>query len=1382
MKKEIFVFFIFLVRLPIWAATFLVPQQQTTIQAGIDAATDGDTVLVADGLYTGVGNVNLDFKGKSITVKSVSSAEKCIIDCQKANQTRGVVFQNRETKEAILGGFTIKNGNFKGGNGGGIYCFDASPTIVSCILMENVAEAGAGIFCEDAFAIISNCLIVNNQAKGGGGIQSHHGSPTITGSQITGNNAETGGGLFFTKSSVVVTNTIISDNRADYGGGILCWSDSLLFLHSSTIDGNIATYGGGIFCSNSDSMLVNSILYQNRERVDNTQQQIYFGKSSQPSEADISYCLIQGGKTGVVSDETVTLKWGQGNIDANPMFVDPTTGDYRLQDQSPCIGSGIVDDSMPTVDIEGNDRPFPDESKPDLGAYEHRKGAIVPAPPVEPVLEKDLDILITTDKGQIRLEVYPAAAPITVKNFYNLVQQQFYDSLTFHRYVPGFVIQGGCPLGTGTGGPGWTIPGEFQDPNLLLKMPKHVRGVLAMARAQSPDSAGSQFYICLEDASHLDGNYAAFGRVIEGMKVVDQLRQGDKMETIRLIEKSLTPRRPTKISIQSSVSALPADGESTTKIKLEIFDQDDDGLADQQINIEPDLGRLSLIEDHQNGIYTAVYTAGIQVGQENLVAKTSNGQMATVQIELTEPMVPSTIVVVAADQFLPADGKSTTKVQITVFDQQGKGLAGQEIDVKATIGTLSSLQDRQEGIYTVTYIAGIQVGQENLVAETNNGQMDTVQIELIEPLTPATITVIASELSLPADGKATSQLQVSVLNQRGNGLTEQKITLDATLGQISSLQDQQDGTYIATYTADTEIGQENLVARTSNGITATATIKLTKPVDDSVTRSFEIHVANTLKFVERGDQIDYQITVEGTGGFEDTVFLFSAGVPKGVTAEITSPAVQISIDQPTANAKLGLTVTAEAETRGHAFNLLATGDNTGITHRLPITVMIQESALPLSRLELTVDPVGLTFGQSVEISGKVTPYTSSEQAKDMPIAKQAVIISLVSPSTTTLQRQTETVSGGKFQLNPPFLPDEVGKWHVIARFEGAEQFKASMQESTFQVDPAVSSISWLTSDIARLGETIKIAGQLKLGNAEDISAQEPTLKGQTIELQIFLPESSEMVYFQLKTDAEGNFERQMDIDQVGIWEIAVYWPGNQNYIRTGSQQQLSIVLPVETPTLVGDLNDDAVVDIFDLVRVVGQFGLAGSNLVGDLNQDLQVNIFDLLLVSSYFGHRLTAAPDQVSSFNLTPDQQHRLANAIEQLKMRSRPSTIEEEVLKILATVWRGQLPDRTRLLPNYPNPFNPETWIPFELSRASVVQISIYSINGQTIKRIDLGQLPAGKYLKKTQAAYWNGRSDRGQPVASGVYFCTIQASNEKETVSSDDNVIDTRPLIVSK
>ncbi|MDP6748295.1 MAG: Ig-like domain-containing protein, partial [Candidatus Poribacteria bacterium] len=170
------------------------------------------------------------------------------------------------------------------------------------------------------------------------------------------------------------------------------------------------------------------------------------------------------------------------------------------------------------------------------------------------------------------------------------------------------------------------------------------------------------------------------------------------METVRLIEKSIL----TKISIQSSVSALTADGESTTEIKLEIFDQDGSGVADQRINIEPDLGRLSLIEDHQNGIYTAIYTAGMQVGQENLVARTSNGQMATVQIELTEPLTPATITVTASPLSLPADGEATSQLQVSVLHQQGSGLAEQKITLDATLGQVSSLQDQQDGTYIAT--------------------------------------------------------------------------------------------------------------------------------------------------------------------------------------------------------------------------------------------------------------------------------------------------------------------------------------------------------------------------------------------------------------------------------------------------------------------------------------------------------------------------------------------------------------------------------------------------------------------------------------------------------------------------------------------------------
>ena len=119
--------------------------------------------------------------------------------------------------------------------------------------------------------------------------------------------------------------------------------------------------------------------------------------------------------------------------------------------------------------------------------------------------------------GIIKVELYPEIAPNTVKNFIGLVQKGFYDGVIFHRVIPGFMIQGGDPEGTGTGGPGYRIKGEFSANGFRNDL-KHEKGVISMARAQHPDSAGSQFFIMVEDAPHLYGQYAAFGRVIEGIK------------------------------------------------------------------------------------------------------------------------------------------------------------------------------------------------------------------------------------------------------------------------------------------------------------------------------------------------------------------------------------------------------------------------------------------------------------------------------------------------------------------------------------------------------------------------------------------------------------------------------------------------------------------------------------------------------------------------------------------------------------------------------------------------------------------------------------------------------------------------------------------------
>ncbi len=141
----------------------------------------------------------------------------------------------------------------------------------------------------------------------------------------------------------------------------------------------------------------------------------------------------------------------------------------------------------------------------------------------------DLPVVTMTmeDGGKVLIELYPNVAPNTVNNFISLVEDEFYDGLIFHRVIPGFMIQGGDPEGSGMGGPGYSIKGEFSSNDVENNL-EHDRGVLSMARSQAPDSAGSQFFIMTDDSPHLDGDYAAFGKVMEGMDVVDEIVSVDR--------------------------------------------------------------------------------------------------------------------------------------------------------------------------------------------------------------------------------------------------------------------------------------------------------------------------------------------------------------------------------------------------------------------------------------------------------------------------------------------------------------------------------------------------------------------------------------------------------------------------------------------------------------------------------------------------------------------------------------------------------------------------------------------------------------------------------------------------------------------------------------
>ena len=326
------------------AKDLFVPSEYKTIQAAVDDANDSDTVIVADGTYTGNGNRDIDFKGKAITVMSETGPENCIIDCQGGPPPKqpgcGFIFTKGEDANSVLDGFTITNGYNGCGSGfgrcGAIRCLKSSPTITNCIIRDNIGTAGGGIFCEfKSSPTIINCIIIGNKARGNGlgcGICcTAWSSPTITDCIISGNSAKRGGGIYCgVESSPTITNCTISGNSAfESGGGLYCGSKSSPTIASCIISGNKAwesggalfcrdkaapkitncticdnaqnesSGGGGIVCWDSAPKIKNSILWNNLPNE-------VFAISASPQ---LTYCNIEGG-------------WkGEGNIDTDPLFV-----------------------------------------------------------------------------------------------------------------------------------------------------------------------------------------------------------------------------------------------------------------------------------------------------------------------------------------------------------------------------------------------------------------------------------------------------------------------------------------------------------------------------------------------------------------------------------------------------------------------------------------------------------------------------------------------------------------------------------------------------------------------------------------------------------------------------------------------------------------------------------------------------------------------------------------------------------------------------------------------------------------------------------------------------------------------------------------------------
>lgn len=368
------------------AAVVRVPSEQPTIQLGIDAASTGDTVLVAAGAYTGDGNRDVDFSGKAVVVKSSGGAAVTAVDCQGSfsSQHRGFLFHGGETSGSVLDGFTITNGYVDWPErGGGISCTGSSPTITGCVLSDNSSPwDGGGICCSDSAApLIDDCTFTGNDAQYGygGAVYCLNGSDaTISNCTMTGNSSLYGGGVSCNVSAPVASNCFLTGNTADYGGGAYCEEEAARFVNciftANTSDWNgaaISCYsyyaectpeitnctvsenssagvGGALYCYYSDPVVTNTIFWGDSP----DEIYVYTG------DPIVTYSDIQG-------------SWaGEGNIAEPPFFVTYQGYEYLLHPASPCIDAGdpAVHDFL--YDWHPRIPPFyKDGQISDMGAY-----------------------------------------------------------------------------------------------------------------------------------------------------------------------------------------------------------------------------------------------------------------------------------------------------------------------------------------------------------------------------------------------------------------------------------------------------------------------------------------------------------------------------------------------------------------------------------------------------------------------------------------------------------------------------------------------------------------------------------------------------------------------------------------------------------------------------------------------------------------------------------------------------------------------------------------------------------------------------------------------------------------------------------------------------